>query len=78
MIMMMMMMMLMIAGIFTAPVSGLYSFFLTQMTADSNPHLWLSIRIDGDVLDRIYTEGQGQHDTHDQGASQVTKGPHRT
>ena len=32
----MMMMMLMIAGIFTAPVSGLYSFFLTQMTAGDN------------------------------------------
>ena len=56
-------------GIFTAPVSGVYSFFLTQMSSDGARELWLSIRQDGSSLDSVYSEGEG--DTHDQGATQV-------
>ena len=56
-------------GMFTAPVSGIYSFFLTQMSSEGGPELWLSIRKEGSTLDEVYSEGHG--DSHDQGASQV-------
>ena len=56
-------------GIFTAPVSGVYSFFLTQMSSDGTSGLWLSIVKEGSTLDMVFSEGLD--DSHDQGATQV-------
>ena len=57
-------------GIFTAPVPGVYVFYLNLMTPSHNHgHHTLAITKNGAVLDVVYAEGQADQD--DQGSSQV-------
>ena len=57
-------------GLFTAPVSGVYSFFLSAMSPNSHEDLMLAIVKEGNVLDLTY--GEGSTDVNDQGSSLVT------
>ena len=57
-------------GIFTAPVSGSYAFFLSQMAPNGHNSLLLDITKNGVVLDEVFAEGRS--DSFDQGSSQVT------
>ena len=58
-------------GIFTAPVSGIYAFFLSQMGPNNNHNdIYLIITKNGATLDTVYAEGRT--DSNDQGSSQVT------
>nr|KAG5686848.1 hypothetical protein BaRGS_029893 [Batillaria attramentaria] len=54
-----------------APVGGVYSFFLTEMSAPtaSQHSLYLAIVKEGAVLDYVYAEGS---DSNEEGSSQVT------
>nr|KAG5707858.1 hypothetical protein BaRGS_031589 [Batillaria attramentaria] len=57
-------------GIFTAPVSGLYVFFLSIMSSNEHGAVDVAIVKEGAALDRAWAEGQG--DSYDQGSSLVT------
>ena len=57
-------------GIFTAPVGGVYSFFLTLMSVYGHPAIYLSINKDGAILDEVFAEGM--LDNYDQGSTEVT------
>lgn len=57
-------------GIFTAPVSGVYSFFLSIMSANARGSIFIAVVKDGSALDVVYAEGQS--DNNDQGSTQVT------
>lgn len=57
-------------GIFTAPVGGVYGFFLTLMSVNQHPPTFLSINKHGVVLDEVFAEGS--LDNYDQGSTQVT------
>ncbi|PVD34527.1 hypothetical protein C0Q70_05802 [Pomacea canaliculata] len=57
-------------GVFTAPIPGLYSFFLVVMSPDETSYLVLAIVKNGVQLDLVY--GNGRSDPDDQGSTQVT------
>ncbi|PVD23793.1 hypothetical protein C0Q70_17067 [Pomacea canaliculata] len=57
-------------GIFTAPVSGVYSFFLTIMSTNAHGNVHVALVRDGTALDVVFAEGQS--DVYDQGSTQVT------
>ena len=57
-------------GMFTAPVSGSYAFFLSQMAPNHHGAVWLAIVKNGVVLDLAFA--QGNNDSFDQGSSEVT------
>nr|KAG5693441.1 hypothetical protein BaRGS_022328 [Batillaria attramentaria] len=44
-------------GMFTAPLAGTYTFFLSQMSVNSHSVLYLAIVKHGVVLDLVYAEG---------------------
>lgn len=57
-------------GIFTAPVAGVYAFFLSVTSSNNHGLLILAIDKHGNTLDYVYTEGSA--DSNDQGSSHVT------
>ncbi|PVD38877.1 hypothetical protein C0Q70_01502 [Pomacea canaliculata] len=57
-------------GIFTAPVAGVYIFFLRVMSTNSHGSIDVVIDKQGAPLDLIFAEGQT--DPYDQGSGQVT------
>eukprot|EP00916_Digyalum_oweni_P004898 GHVL01008788.1.p1 GENE.GHVL01008788.1~~GHVL01008788.1.p1 ORF type:complete len:206 (+),score=14.15 GHVL01008788.1:235-852(+) len=59
-----------VTGIFTAPVTGVYAFFLSAMSANQQASIFLSINKHGVILDEVFAEGGS--DNYDQGSTQVT------
>nr|KAG5711992.1 hypothetical protein BaRGS_026433 [Batillaria attramentaria] len=58
-------------GTFTAPLPGIYVFFISIMGSDNQPAIRVDITQEsGKVLDAAWAEGQG--DLYDQGSSLVT------
>lgn len=57
-------------GVFTAPLPGLYTFFLVAMSPDETSYLILAIVKNGVQLDQVY--GNGRSDPEDQGSTQIT------
>nr|KAG5686619.1 hypothetical protein BaRGS_006293 [Batillaria attramentaria] len=56
-------------GIFTAPVAGVYVFFLNMMSVNNHGHLHLAFDKHGTVLGYAFADGS---DVYDQGATEVT------
>lgn len=57
-------------GIFTAPFSGVYCFFLSVMSTNTHTSVYIAVVKDGSILDVVFAEGQS--DFQDQGSTQVT------
>ena len=57
-------------GVFTAPIAGTYSFFLTAMGTNAHGNMELAIDKQGTVLALVWVEGT--NDPYDKGSSQVT------
>lgn len=58
-----------LTGIFTAPVSGLYSFTLSFMSVNGYDHSYITIDKHGTVLGTAFADGRSDWD---QGSTQVT------
>lgn len=56
-------------GLFTAPVSGTYAFFLAAMSSNQHAPIYLSIVKQGNILDEVFAEGTT--DNYDQGSTQT-------
>lgn len=57
-------------GIFTAPVSGVYSIFLSIMATNDRGSIFVGIVKEGHFLELLWAEGRT--DPQDQGSAQVT------
>ncbi|XP_025109413.1 complement C1q-like protein 3 [Pomacea canaliculata] len=57
-------------GIFTAPVSGTYGFYLSVMAPNAHGYTRISIVKAGSILNGVF--GEGKTDIYDQGSTQVT------
>lgn len=58
------------SGIFTAPSSGLYVFFVSLMGSDNRPAIDIGVMKSGQLLDIAWAEGQS--DLYDQGSCLTT------